>query len=325
MRNTVAALAVLSLLAACDGNPLLVDEPTVDDPLLDQDGEEVEVTDDGIPVSIARSLGALNYDPVAKTLQVTLAGIDGTPTAVTYVRNPGAEAGLPVGYEAYTLQEDPLDRFFTGVVRASFDNTVRAGVVSDGGQFGRFVDGGYYERTGDFDAPDIGNGPGQGQVSYAGGYVGLDNFTGPRPPMPPGTDPSIQPEAPGRVVGKVFINANFSDMLINGSVFDRQYLDVNNVPATNLFLTITDITEDGAFIGQVETPINGERRGVGEYAGIFGGTNSSSVGGIVKIENYVDTDTNGNPILEESEIGVFVLNQCGTAGEDPTLCTGTAP
>ncbi len=321
MRKQLTVLAVVAGLVACDGNPFETPpEETTTDPgtTPDPDPNAPEVNEAGIPVALAKNLSAVTYDPVAKTLAVTISGIDSTPVSVAYTRLPAAEVGLPAGYEAYTVQEDPLDRLFLGVARESADGSVRGVAVSDGGQFNRFFAGGFYERDGGFTPPAVGDGPGAGQVSYAGGYVGLDNYSGPLPPVP---DPALQMQGPGRVEGDVFINANFSDMLVNGSVYNRMRLDNPLLPPlTDLVLVATDITTDGQFLGTVETTIDGTITGVGDYGGIFGGADASSLAGVLVIDSF-DPDL-GDAI---SETGVFVLTQCGQPGEDVTLCTGTAP
>lgn len=310
MRKSMTALAAVFVFTACDGNPFLTEtEPTTDPTTPD--------TSSVVPETLANNLTTLSYDEGAGTVTVSITGLDTTPIEATYTRNAAAEAGLPAGYQAYSIQEDPLDRLFVALVSESNDGTVRAGAVADGGQFNRFFSGAHYERDGDFDPPDIGNGPGEGQVSYAGSYVGLDNWSGPRPTLPPGTDPSIQMAGPGRVTGQVFINANFADMQLNGSIFNRQAIDLGFALDTIVLLP-APIADDGTFFGDIE--LDGVvDNDIGDYGGIFGGVDASSLGGTLVITNYTD-------LLEtESETGIFVLTQCGMAGEDAALCAGTAP
>ncbi|WP_425052582.1 hypothetical protein [Psychromarinibacter sp. S121] len=314
MRKSVAALAVLCLLAACDGNPLLVEEEDViDDGTDEEDG--VETNGAGIPTVLSNNLESVVYDPAARRLFVTISGLDGTPEAVEYDYNSAATAGLPAGHFAFTQQEDALDRFFTGIVKESSDESARAVIVSDGGQFNRFFWGGHYERDGDFDPPSSGDGPGEGQVSYAGDYVGLDNYSGPVPPQ--NTDPTLQPQAPGRVVGSAFVNVNFEDMQINGSVFNRQTIDNPTLPELrDIVMIVTEISEDGTFLGELEFD-NGDDA-TGNYGGIFGGNNASSVAGLL---GFIPDPDDPN----SWETGMFVLTQCGLAGDDAALCVEAAP
>ena len=321
MRKHIAVLAVAVALAACDGNPFLVADDGAETPDPPDPGTGPETTEAGVPVVLAKNLNSVTYDPVAQTLTVELSGIDGTPVPVAYARNLAAEAGLPPGYEAYSIQEDALDRLFVGVARESADGSVRGVVVSDGGQFNRFFAGGFFERDGGFSPPAVGAGPGAGQVSYAGSYVGLDNYSGPLPPLPPGTDPALQMQGPGRVTGDVFINANFADMLVNGAVYNRVRLDNAALPAlTDLVLVATDINTEGGFIGTVETLDGGNVSEVGTYGGIFGGADAAGLAGVLVIDSF-DADLS----QEISETGQHVLTQCGKPGEDVTLCAGTAP
>lgn len=320
MHRYLAVLAVAAALAACDGNPFLVEDTSGETPDPTDPGTPT-TTDAGIPLELAKNVTEVSYDPVAKTLSVTIAGLDSTPVSVPYARNLAAEAGLPAGYEAYSIQEDALDRLFVGVARETADGSTRGVIASDGGQFNRFFAGGYFERDGGFTPPTIGSGPGAGQVSYAGGYVGLDNYSGPLPALPPGADPALQMQGPGRIEGDVFINANFSDMLVNGAVYNRVRLDNPLLPPlTDLILIATDISSEGTFIGFVETLDGADIKEVGNYGGIFGGTDASGLSGVLVIDAF-DSDLSD----QISETGLFVLNQCGKPGEDVALCAGTAP
>ena len=318
MRKPMTAMAAVFVFTACDGDPFSTTTTGTTT-------ETTETTATGaIPDTLKNNLSGLTYDPVAKTFVVEIAALDGSLTTATYARNTAAEAGFGAGIEAYTLQEDPLDRFFTGLIKTSTDGTVRAGVVSDGGQFQRFFSGAYYERDGSFTPPTATSAAGSGQVSYAGDYAGLDNYTGPRPLLPTGTDPSIQMEAPGRVTGQVFINANFSDLKLNGSVFNRVAIDrvttanPSGTPLTTLILVPGDIAADGTFFGST-IELSGGTVDIGDYGGIFGGVDAASLGGTLVIADFDST------IENESETGFFVLTQCGMTGEDATLCSTSAP
>ena len=233
MRKAMTAMAAVFVFTACDGNPFgsFTGTTTTTPPTTPT------TPPSGIPNDIASNLTALTFDATAQTITVEISGLDSTPTTVsTFNRNLAAEAGLPAGYLAYTLQEDPLDRFFTAVASESADGSVRGGVVSDGGQFNRFFSGVFYERDGSFTPPTSSTSAGSGQVSYAGDYVGLDNWSGPVPALPAGTNPSIQMAAPGRVTGQIFFNVNFDDMLVNGSIVRLLRSTILNVPSLMFML-----------------------------------------------------------------------------------------
>jgi len=324
MRKVMTAMAAVFVFTACDGNPFgtVTGTTTPTTPTN-------PTTATAIPDAVASNLTALSFDATASTVTVEISGLDSSPSVVsTFTRNLGAEAGLPAGHLAYTLQEDPLDRFFSAIVSESNDGTVRGGVVSDGGQFLRFFSGVYYERDGGFTPPTSTTSPGSGQVSYAGDYVGLDNWSGPVPNLPAGTHPSIQMQAPGRVTGQIFLNVNFDDLLINGSVFNRILLDRPSVANPNgdphqvptLILTPGNIAADGTYAGDsIEASVDGTLQSIGQYSGIFGGANAASMAGGLIITDF-------DPNLEnESEHGFWVLTQCGQTGENAALCNGTQP
>ena len=57
---------------------------------------------------------------------------------------------------------------------------------------------------------------------------------------------------------------------------------------------------------------------MGQYGGIFGGTDANAVAGALFAEGHIDGVDN------EEERGIFVLPQCGTPGQD-ALCNQPAP
>ncbi|MFK7943535.1 MAG: thymidylate synthase, partial [Paracoccaceae bacterium] len=160
-------------------------------------------------------------------------------------------------------------------------------------------------------------------VTYTGEYAGLTNLNFPRSgstdilPLPAGItdDNPIAPQQPDMVVGTVFINADFTDSVINGSIVDRSLVgrgtaqpDINLDPAT--------ITADGTFLGTVTRSM--DQQNIGTYGGAFGGTQATGVAGAVEIADYLDDIDN------EQEYGAFVLTRCGQPGEG-ALCASVDP
>jgi len=193
---------------------------------------------------------------------------------------------------------------------------VQAGVVSDGGQFNRFFSGGFYQRDGAYDPPG-GIGSPSGLVSYAGNYAGVTNIDAPGGPnlLPPpaGTDPSVLPAQSSRTQGEIFLNVDFADNAVNGSVYDRTLVD-STTALPDIVLVDGDIAGDGTFLGTVE--YDGDpTRSIGDFGGIFGGTNAAAVGGVVSLNEFFDDSNIANNA--ERERGVFVLIQCGQPGDDP--------
>jgi hypothetical protein len=311
MAISKTALLAVVLLAACSGNP-------IDNGGTGGGGGGGGETDLPIPESLARNVTAAAYDADKETLQLQISGLDTTPITAVYSRIPKLD--LP-GYQAFKVQEDALDRMFIALAAESQDGSVRAVTAGDGGQFNKYFGGGYYERDGGFDRPTIGTGPAAGQVSYAGDYAGLTNIGVPGNPdaipVPPGTDPAVIPRQPVRVEGDIFLNVNFAENLVNGSVYNRVLVE-GGFQLTDIVLLPTDIAADGTFLGTVEGRIPNETEVDGTFGGVFGGTDSAAVAGVVSLTKFEDDFDN------EEEHGVFVLTQCGLAG-DAAICDDVAP
>ena len=279
-----------------------------------------------VPSVLAHNVDSILYSARNQTINVTMTGVDSTPAAASFVRN--AALDVP-GYEAFTVQEDALDRFFIALAAESADGSVQAGVAGDGGQFTRFYAGTHYSRTGGFDAPPVtGTGPGTGQVSYAGTYAGVTNLGLMRDPdtgahtigsdqtldVPAGTDESLFPHQAARVSGDIFLNANFADNLVNGAVYNREIVDTNMALAT-IYLVDGAIDANGTFTGAINLE---DHTVVGDFAGVFGGTDAASVAGTTHLSGFEDAFDN------EEEYGVFVLGQCGNSGAS-SICDDVAP
>ncbi|WP_375175704.1 thymidylate synthase [Pseudooceanicola sp.] len=327
IRKTTAALLAMLALASCggDGTNPFDDDTTTDDDVTDEE------TINGIPAGLASNLTNAVYDPDSGTLSLTLEGFDATPIVASFVRNAALDVD---GYQAYTLQDDPLDRHFTALTRRSTDpgTTVKAGVVGDGGQFNYFYSGGYYERSGSYSPPSSGGTP-AGLVSYAGSYVGVTNMNvnsaSPNNDLQAIADPTIptlnRPQQARRVTGDIFLNVSFGDNAVNGGISNRNIVDgdptVNGgllaVPDIVLVQGVIDGTA-GTFAGSVEHA--GETgTSIGAFGGIFGGTDATAVGGVVEVEQIDIND--GLGLENEFERGVFVLDRCGTANDDPICDT----
>lgn len=323
MKQFLYPLLVAGIVGACSGTTGK-DNPFQPDPEEETDTVDTPTEQAGIETTLARNVSQISR-PGGDSITVQVASLDGTPLANTFVRNPALDTA---GYLAYTTQEDALDRMFVALAAQSMDGSVHAGTVIDGGQFNIYHGGGYYERDGDFDPPDIGDGPGEGQVSYAGTYAGLTNVNTSEGAnlidIPAGIDPADLPDLPGepyRVRGTIFLNANFADNAVNGEIYNRVLISPVDGSAEmrldDLALIVTEIDANGEFFGNVE--IDGNIGvDIGDYGGIFGGEDAQSVAGIVSISNFSDDLEN------EDEVGVFVLTQCGMPG-DADVCDAVEP
>lgn len=328
-KRIVTALFLASLLAGCDGNPFgNANLGAGADPGDDTGGGSIggpgvggggtntgtSPIDDDISVNV----DAVSYDGTTLLMQVI--GLDSTGSAGLVPFQPYNALNVP-GYQAYRVQEDALDRMFVALAAQSQDGATRAVAVADGGQNQFYYGGAYYERTGAFDAPAIGSGPGAGQVSYAGDYAGVTNVGVPGNPdaipVAPGTPPAILPSQPARVTGDIFLNVNFQDNLVNGTIYNRIITDVG-FSLDDVILIPTAIRTDGTFSGTVEGEAPNENDVSGEYGGIFGGTDSSSVAGAVHLTEF-------DGILEnEQEHGIFVLTECSLQ-VGSLICDQAAP
>jgi len=318
------AVSALTGLVACSGGEFLFDEnaggggttPPPGTPIVNPDAVNV-------PANLAKNLRSITLNPNGQSITVEVASLDTTPLRAVYSRRPTMDVD---GYTAYAVQEDALDRLFVALVAESADDSVQAGVVSDGGQFQTYFSGGFFRRNGAYSKPTIGTGPGAGQVSYAGAYAGLVNGGGDGLELLPVTtpvDPVLLPGQPARISGIVFLNANFADNAVNGAVYDRVVVD-SGLRLDSIILLPTAIAANGTFSGSVEPErqvtggVSGAPVGSGAYGGIFGGTGASSVGGVVALTEF------SNLLDDEQEVGVFVLTQCGLPGDAP-ICGNVAP
>ncbi|WP_084862803.1 hypothetical protein [Salibaculum halophilum] len=278
------------------------------------------VSPDSVPDNVGNNVQSVNYDEASGTFRVTVNSLDTTPRTATYDRTP--QLDVP-GYTAFSVQEDPLDRFFIGLAATSSDDTSSGAVVLDGGQFNKVFGGAYFERNGPY-SPHVPEQPANGLVSYAGDYAGLSNLTvadgnpdNLLAAVPAGTDPELHPAQPSRVTGQVFLNADFSDGSVNGAIFDRVLEEsATSLPSVVLVPEPGNLDgQAGTFTGTVETP---EQDPIGDYAGVFGGEGATSMSGGISIEGYLDNVEN------ELEYGVFVLTKCGEPG-DAALCDTVNP
>lgn len=305
MIRRVWPLAALLAVAACSGAAIVT--PKDDD---DDDGGGGTST---IPTTLSADLQSVTFD--GSKMMVNIKEDSGASGAVTYTRDDRLD--VP-GYVAYRTQERPLDRVYVALGAISTDGSVQAVTVGDGGVSNIYYAGGTYSRTGAFDAPASD----KGTVHYAGTYAAVTNVDAPRDggsddvaqPVPPGTSDSDIPGQPSRVSGNIFLDANFSDNNVRGSISNRELVDTHRALA-DVILVDTTIARDGTFAGNTQYR---DLTTIGTYGGIFGGTDANSVAGLVHLTEF-DPDLDG-----EQEHGVFVLTQCGPNNTLP-ICDNVAP
>lgn len=306
------ALVSLMLVAACSGNPIGTGGGG--------GGGGGGGSSATVPAEIAVNLRSIVYNPRGSgTLKVDMDGLTASPQTATFVRNKALDVN---GYRAFTYQETGLQRTHLALVSDNFRKTLRAGVVSDGGQFNRHFGGGTFARIAAYSAPPVRAGVETGEFSYAGSYAGVFvSGNASNPSLPSG----LTPYKPLRVQGTALINANFANDLVNGGVSNRWLLDDagnrvdmnddNKITVDDQLAQITfpstEIDKDGKFLGDVE--FFGEPGTViGKVGGLFGGRGATDIAGAIVI----------NPIEGETgiwEYGVFNLPRCDLAGASP-LC-----
>ena len=269
-----------------------------------------------IPAALAGNLTGLNYQAgdttitTDDTLTVTIAGLDSGVNSPTFTRNVALD--VP-GYVAFSQQADSLSRLFVGVVAQSEDGNLRAGVVGDGGQSTTFFAGGFYERSGGSTVPT------SGLVRYAGIYAGITNLADldqdQRLANTTGAPASALPSQPRQTTGRVFINVDFSEGKLDGQILDRAFTDGEALPTVNLFEGTVD--SDGLISGSgrfADTALTS----AGTYAGALS-NNAVNLAGVVHLETiYLPTDPRDGTF--DTEVGAFVLPQCGSASAPADLC-----
>lgn len=293
------------LVAACSGSPWVED---------DGDGGD----DGAVPEAIAKDLRAVTYSPAnGGTLTVDMDGLVGSGEEVTFLRTARLDMG---DYEAYTYQENGLQRSYLALVSQNARKNLQVAAVSDGSQFNRNYGGALYTRLDVYKAPDSS----AGQFSYAGTYAGIfatgDASNG---DLPSG----LAANTTYRVEGEMVMNASFANNLVEGGVDNRWLLDSSGkaidfdedgdiddddkLPA--IAFPEMEIADDGSFLGTVEIATGSPQAGsqIGDVGGIFGGNGATDVAGAIVI----------NPLGQDSEteIGIFNLPRCGTKG-DAALC-----
>lgn len=253
-------------------------------------------------------VGTASFDPDAGTLTVQIA-LDGNDILQEYIA-----AGTVDGYARFVKQDDPLDRAFTGFAAESDDAGLNAVLVMDGGQFNRYFGGGVVQQVAYTAAP-------AGLASFAGDYVGLSNI-GSLLTTGNGADPSLVPEAATLITGDVFVNVDFGDRQVNGSIYDRVYdPDGLAVDLQTIILTATEFDLDGQFAGTVEFQ---DLETVGTYEGALGGDEASAIAGAITLgEGFLEDATVGgvattlfDDVEGEAEFGLFLNERCqaGNAG-----------
>ncbi|MEO1778947.1 MAG: hypothetical protein AAFU63_09160 [Pseudomonadota bacterium] len=320
MKRIAAVCLLAAGVASCgDGNPFTDTG--------DSGGGGTTPPASGVPAEILNDLERIDFNATDNTLTVTGLTQDGEPVVNEY---RAIASTFAPGFTTFTGQNDPLGRHATAFV-ASRDGGLQAGVVMTGGQFNRFFGGSFFERDGSYNPPPTEDG--RFDVTYVGSYAGGINSAGPVTdlfPVPPGVDPDVDlPTQTAYVRGLIFLNVDFSDMAVEGEVFDRTGVFAGGfADLPDIVLVEGALAEDGSFAGNIEfdasdpnpdIPENPVGRDIGDFAGIIGGPQGESIVGGTSLEEFSDAVEN------ELEFGVFVLDLCTAASTDPICVASLAP
>jgi len=273
MYKILGMTAIAALLAGCADEVAEVIIPTEEDVPVCGDPDQ---PDDCIPVSVSGGvvtigdIQAASYDGTVLRVQIAL---DGPDALQAYV-----PAGEVDGYDRFTFALSGDNRAYTAFAGRSSGGEVTAVVTMDSGQFNRFFAGATVIQDQEAFSPAAGT------ASYSGDYVGLIY-----------TDAGL-----GEVTGVVFLNANFTDKLVEGDMTSREI--VGGPGLGNLIFVNTVIQPDGVFGGGIEDETEAP---IGAYGGAFGGSGAEFIGGTVSVE----TDAG-------QEYGIFVIETCGAVGDD---------
>lgn len=342
MTRALAIFLLPFFLAACGGggNPFDPGETAADsdtdtggtaDPDADPDDEVIEGT--LVPAVFANDIESATYDASTETLTINgLTLDDATAEGISYRRRPDMDisnADGDVVFEAYTVQDDPLDRHVTAYAGEGLNGgDVRAVVGHSGGPRNRFFSGAFFERDGEYDPADIPDSAGsaEGNTRYVGSYVGLTNVAGSEEDLlrvPDSVDPDVpRPTQAAEITGEVVMVADFEEGAIEGDVLKRRLVDTGDSLA-NLVLVNSEITQDGSFSGSVEYQ-NEPEASIGDYGGVIGGSEAGSIAGALNLSEFDGPNGNNLGFENERELGIFILDRCGQDADDP-LCATLSP
>lgn len=316
--------AMMSLSACGDGNPFEDTDPDDDDdngtglglgaPGTSQTDPLPPATQDESSItapSVAHNLYAVTYNPDANggdgSLRLDLRSLDASVVNAAYVRDETRDIE---GYRAFTYQEPDVgasSRVFLAYVAESASGSLTATTVGDGGQFNRSVGGSLFERSGGFALPAT------GLAGFAGEYAGVITVdtTGEVEYYVADSDlPSATyPYHPSRVIGQVFIIADFANRTVNGTIYNRDIVEdaytlmlPDEYDLVDLALTAIDMDEDGLFINGGVEELNVPGSDMGSWGGVIG-ANGAEIAGAIFINPYIDN-------TKIWEHGIFVLSAC---------------
>lgn len=322
-----APLALVLVLAGCDGNPFVAGDETGGGSTVDDNAVTIdsEVSKDVTDVSYSKG-----------TLKLSITGVTSDTDMATFTRDAtrdidGTNGGPDL--KAYTFQQGGGSRYYLAYVATNTNKSVVAVATADGGQFNEHNGGGQVYRVSTYSKPTDSDGAASGYFRYAGSYAGV--FV-PGSAVDVDENPGLRPNEPLHVSGSIVMNASFSSNLVEGGIVDRKlftqdgtqlntitigsgtdattYDLTGSTPATDddwtdLVLRETKIDSNGTFLGTVEYRGSPDTE-KGKFAGAFGGEGATDLAGVLWVHPLQDQDG-------VWEYGAFNLPVCADATTEP--------
>lgn len=327
MYRIIAALALASALAACDGANLtgsgssgigtgaqpLVPEPPPADPGTPGSGTDAD-PDNLYTSELANADGDLtvnemSYDAATDTLVFNNLPFDSNKTASgenTYVRNPAVSASLAgTRFGAYRNAGGPVGSSqYYAVFRRSASGNSQVGAVGSDRYLSFGFGGAAAQRLN-----------GKGKLPSANdSYVFTGEYAAVRTVVDDTTGTRME-----YVAGTAVIDVDIMDFDVKGAVegliVNRTFFDANGVRLPDLdgadYITLktAEINFDNWTISSSDasTVLAGEEKQTGSWAGLFAGPNGEEVVGIVVVEG-------DGPVGIDPTSGEFLLQQVRETG-----------
>lgn len=333
MYRIIAALALASALAACDGANLTGSgsngigtgaQPLVPEPPPENGGGNGSDTDPDPDTLLTSELAnpdasltvnEMSYDAATDTLVFNNLPFDSNQAVAgenSYVRNPGVSAALAsTGFGAYRNAAGPgASSQYYAVFRRSASGNSQVGAVGTDRYLSFGFGGAAAQRLN-----------GKGKLPNANdSYVFTGEYAAVRTVVDDTTGTRME-----YVAGTALIDVDIEDFDVKGAVegliVNRSFFDANGVRLSDLdgadFITLktAEINFDNWTISSSDasTVLDGEEKQTGSWAGLFAGPNGEEVVGIVVVEGDgpVGIDpTSGDYLLQQvRETGGFIATR----------------
>ncbi|SMX38707.1 hypothetical protein [Maliponia aquimaris] len=327
MYRIIAALALASALAACDGANLtndsstgigtgaqpLVPEPEPTDPGgpgsgTDKDPDNLYTSELDSP-DASLTVNDMTYDARSDTLVFNNLPFDSNQILAgenTYVRNPGVNAALaPTRFGAYRNAAGPSARSeYYAVFRRSASGNSQVGAVGSDRYLSFGFGGAAAQRLG-----------GKGKLPKANdSYVFTGEYAAVRTVVDDTTGTRME-----YVAGTALIDVDIMDFDVQGAVegliVNRTFFDANGLRLPDLdnadYITLktAEINFDNWTISSSDasTVLEGDEKQTGSWAGLFAGPNGEEVVGIVVVEG-------DGPVGIDPVSGDYLLQQVRETG-----------